>query len=324
MTVSRVVNHDANVQQQTREKVQAAIEELGYVPNPAARSLAAGRQCRIALLHSNPSAAYLSEFLVGCLAQASQANAPLVVEQFEPGDPAAGVVARIRAHRANAVVLISPMSNDPELIGALHAARIRIALVGAGQPTPREHFVGFDDEAAATAVMEHLLALGHRRIGFITGNPGHLASGRRRVGYEMALRGAGLGVDPACIVPGDFTYRSGLAATEALLDRPQPPTAIFASNDDMAAAAVAVAHRRHLSVPDDLSICGFDDTAMATTIWPELTTIRQPIAETARQAVALLVEDAESDDPGAQGDCRSVQLPFELIVRGSTGPVRRR
>ena len=130
---------------------------------------------------------------------------------------------------------------------------------------------------------DHLIGLGHRRIGFIVGSANQTASALRREGYCAALAAAGIAELPELIRQGDFTYRSGLARANALLDLADPPTAIFASNDDMAAAVVAAAHWRHLDVPRDLSVCGFDDTAMATTILPELTTVRQPIAEMAQE-----------------------------------------
>jgi len=124
----------------------------------------------------------------------------------------------------------------------------------------------------------YLLELGHTRIAFIKGHPNQTASARRFEGYQAAMQEAGIPPDQNLIQQGYFTYRSGLEATEKLLARKKPATAIFASNDDMAAAAISVAHRRGLDVPRDLSVVGFDDTPTATTVWPELTTIRQPIA----------------------------------------------
>jgi LacI family transcriptional regulator len=166
----------------------------------------------------------------------------------------------------------------------------------------------------------HLLALGHRRIGFIVGNTNQTASSLRRDGYKRALGQAGLEPEPDLIVQGDFTYRSGLVAAEALLSRQPRPTAIFASNDDMAAAAVAVAHRRHLDVPNDITVCGFDDTAIATTIWPELTTIRQPVAAMSGQATKLLVDAVRNRMTGATPEIRHIRLNFELIRRYSDSP----
>jgi len=165
---------------------------------------------------------------------------------------------------------------------------------------------------------EHLLSLGHRRIGFIEGAANQSASQCRRQGFEAAMQAAGLAVPADCLRTGDFTYRSGMIAAEQLLD--SGVTAIFASNDDMAAASVAAAHRRGLDVPGQVAIAGFDDSAMATTIWPMLTTIRQPIAEMAGRAVDLIAGQAAS--VGRNGGCPIREtLLFALIERESTGQV---
>src|SRR3546814_761598 len=168
-----------------------------------------------------------------------------------------------------------------------------VVVVASARPPGRVSSVGIDDFEAARAMTRHLLAMGHDRIGFIVGNPNQHASARRLEGYRAALEERGAKVDDALIAQGLFTYRSGLDAAEILLARDPPPTAIFASNDDMAAAAVAVAHRRGVDVPGDLSICGFDDTPFATTIWPALTTIHQPIADMSRAALDQLVARSE-------------------------------
>ena len=166
----------------------------------------------------------------------------------------------------------------------------------------------------------HIISLGHTRIGFILGNPQHKASEQRELGFRTAMSAAGLEVPGNCIAQGEFTYRSGLAAAEALLDSPDRPTAIFASNDDMAAAAVAVAHRRHLDVPTDLTVCGFDDTDFAQSIWPELTTIHQPIAQMSRTAVAMLVGQIRSRRAGKIEPVQEALLDFTLVRRDSDAP----
>jgi LacI family transcriptional regulator len=184
--------------------------------------------------------------------------------------------------------------------------------------------VRIDDHEAARTMTQRLISLGHRRIGFVIGHPNQTASDERRKGYLAALAEAGIPKADELIVQGYFTYRSGLEAAEKLLSLDNPPTAIFASNDDMAAGAVAVAHRRHLEAPDDLSVVGFDDSALATTIWPELTTIRQPIAEMSREAVRLLTEEIRSRRAGEEPQHRQSLLPFKLVVRDSDGPPKRR
>ena len=321
MTVSRVVNHGTNVSEETRKKVEAAIAELGYVPNQAARNLAGGREVRIALLYSNPSSAYLSEFLMGSLGEASVNAAQIIVEYCEEGVRPADLVGKLAAHRANAVLLPPPLCDDERLLKRLQKAGLPMAQIATGRPSRHAYAVTIDDAGATEDLVRLLIEQGHSRIGYISGNPNQTVSELRQAGYEKALADADIAPRPDLIVSGDFSYRSGLQAAERLLASTEPPTAIVASNDDMAAAALAVAHRHGLDVPGDLSVCGFDDTAMATTIWPELTTIRQPISEMARQATAMLIADVR-ESPVAGVDARHVRLDCELVRRASHGPPR--
>src|SRR5579863_3178593 len=246
MTVSRVINGEANVLPATRARVEQATAALGYVPNPAARSLAAGQQCRIALLYANPSAAWLSEVLMGSLAQASLSDVQLIVEQCDLAERPLELVHRLTGHRADAVLLPPPLCDDQALLEALNRAGMPMAQIATGRPVAFAHALSIGDEPAAHAMTAHLVALGHRLIGFIGGADDQTASALRRSGYARALAEAGLDLDRSLIAKGNFTYRAGLDATEALLALSPRPTAIFASNDDMAAAAIAVAHRHGL------------------------------------------------------------------------------
>jgi LacI family transcriptional regulator len=163
----------------------------------------------------------------------------------------------------------------------------------------------------------HLAGLGHKRIGFINGHPNQTASGQRFRGFIEGMTEAGLAVGADQVAQGFFTYRSGLTAAEKLLSD-YAPTAIFASNDDMAAATLAVAHRKGLDVPRDLAIAGFDDTPVATTMWPELTTVRQPIAEMARESVRLLIEQIRGRRAGKPAKVQHKLLKFTLVKRASS------
>ena len=318
MTVSRVANGNASVLPQTRDKVERAIRTLGYVPNLAARSLAGGRQFRIALLYANPSAGWLSEFLVGALAEASARDVQLLVEQCADEETTRKLVQRLEAHRIDAVLLPPPLSDNAALIAELSAAGLPMAQVAAGAPSNCAYAVTIDDEAAAHAVTKRLIAMGHRRIGFIAGAENQAASGLRQAGYARALAETGIEGRADWVAQGDFTFRTGLAAGLHLLGQPLSLTALFASNDDMAAGAVAAAHRLGLDVPNQVSICGFDDTAIATATWPELTTVRQPVADMARRATQLLVEALDGDSDGKA--VRHVRMDFTLVGRGSDGP----
>ena len=166
---------------------------------------------------------------------------------------------------------------------------------------------------ASREITQYLIGLGHTRCGFIQGHPNQTASARRFEGFRAALDEAGIGLEPGWIQPGEFTYRSGLKAAEKLLGKRQRPSAIVASNDDMAAAVVSVAHRRGLDVPRDLSVVGFDDTSAATNVWPELTTVRQPIASMADTAVDILMRAIRRQD----GTVVDKVLAHTLVKRGS-------
>lgn len=325
MTVSRVINGEANVRPQTRELVNVAIGELRYQPNTAARTLAGAGRIRIGLLYSNPSAGFLSEFLVGSLDQAARSDVQIVVEKCEIGDHEVQVARHLVEQGIDGVVLPPPLCEAASVLAVLAAAgvpAVRVA-AGAGEGAGEAGVLatGIDDHAAAAMMTRHIMALGHRRIGFIGGDPTFGASRHRLAGHRAALAEAGIAPDPALIVPGLYTYRSGLDAAEALLGLAEPPTAIFASNDDMAAASVAVAHRRGVSVPGDLTVCGFDDTSLSTAIWPELTTIRQPIADMARTAIEMLVRAARQP-PDQRGEDGRRVLDFTLVRRQSDAPPR--
>ncbi|MCC2976744.1 LacI family DNA-binding transcriptional regulator [Sphingomonas sp. PL-96] len=323
MTVSRVINGEANVRPATRDTVNEAISALNYAPNRAARSLAGGGQVRIGLLYSNPSAGYLSEFLLGSLEQASRSDVQIVVEKCELGEHELEVAEHLVRGGIHGIILPPPLCEAPALLSLLRAARVPTVAVATSLPAENQLAVRIDDRTAAAVMTRHIMELGHRRIGFIKGNPNLSASAQRLEGYREALAEAGMDEDPALIADGLFTYRSGLDAAEQLLDLAEPPTAIFSSNDDMAAATVAMAHRRGLDVPGDLTVCGFDDTTLATAIWPELTTIHQPIADMARGAVDLLVSTIRQQKAGSSAAAQQV-LDYTLIRRQSDAPPRRR
>ena len=321
MTVSRVINGAGNVRVDTVAAVDAAIASLNYSPNPAARSLAGARQMRVGLLYSSPSA-YLSEFLIGVLDQANLSHVQLVVEKCAPVGDDSAVAQRLISEGLDGILLSPPLCDSAAVLTLLNEMDMPFVVVAAGRSAPNVSAVSIDDYAAAHAMTTHLIELGHRRIGFITGNPDQTASSRRQEGYVAALAARGIPGDATLIAPGMFTYRSGLEAAECLLQLPVPPTAIFASNDDMAAATIAVAHRRGLAVPSDLTVCGFDDTTVATRIWPELTTVRQPIGEMSRAALELLVRKVKARRANVELSSDRQLLNFTLVRRQSDAAPR--
>lgn len=322
MTVSRVINGEDNVRARTRDIVNAAIKSLGYTPNNAARSLAGGAQIKIGLMHSNLSASYLSAFLIGALEQASRYNIQLVVEHCDVELNAEAVAARMLSGGVEAMLLPPPLSDLPAVLEVLEGSDTPAVLIASEQPRNNISVVKIDDYQAAYEMTRHIASLGHRRIGFITGDRGQQVSQRRLEGYRQALKDSGLAPSAELEVEGFFTYRSGLLGAEQLLDLELPPTAIFACNDEMAAATISVAQRRGLDIPKDLTVCGFDDTALATTIWPELTTIHQPVVDMSRAAVDLLVKKVRAVRAGEAEQGQQVQLDFTLIRRRSDAPPR--
>jgi LacI family transcriptional regulator len=317
MTVSRVINGEKNVREGTRKAVQAAVAKLHYSPNLAARSLAGAEQIKIAMLYGNPSAAYLSRLLVGTLEQARKSHVQLVIEQFDAEDDVSVAFRELMDSGIDGIVLSPPLSDDPKMLELIANSGAECVTVANWIPPGKMSVVYIDDMQAAATMTRHIISLGHERIGFVIGNPEQHASMQRLKGFEMAMAEAGLAVDPDYVVQGQFTYRSGLDAAEQLLQLAKPPTAIFASNDDMAAAAITVAHRLHLDVPGTVTICGFDDTDFALSIWPELTTIHQPIADMSRTAVEILVEHIRDRRAGRPVRREERLLDYTFVRRES-------
>ena len=326
MTVSRVVNGELNVRPGTREKVQAAITALSYMPNQAARRLAGSEPIRIGMLYIDPTAGYLNEFLIGLLNKASLRHVQLIVQRCDAArDGEEAPVAEMIANGIDGLILPPPFCDSQPLFKLVANTDTPTVVVSAGVPPEQVCAVGIDDYHAAYEMTRHLLNLGHHRLGFIVGDPYQSSSARRLAGFHAAMSDAGVDIEEEeVIAQGMFTYRSGLDAAETLLSQERRPTAIFASNDDMAAATVAIAHRMGLDVPSDLTVVGFDDAPLATTIWPELTTVRQPIMEMAGAAVDLLVRHIRARRSGEPLPCEHELMDFELVRRQSDAAPRLR
>lgn len=324
MTVSRVINGETKVRDSTRKAVNAAIRELGYSPNMAARSLASANQVQIGLLYTNPSSTYLSAMLLGVLEQARQSDAQVVVVESDVGSDAMKSVRRMMRSGIEGILLPPPLSDSLDILELLKRSNTPAVTIGTQRIDEGFPSVSIDNYRAAHAMTRHIVSLGHTRIGFIKGSPDQLASELRLNGFLDAMDEAGLEVAEQLIVPGLFSYRSGLEAAEKLLSLPGRPTAIFASNDEMAAATIATAHRYGIDVPRDLTVCGFDDTLLATTIHPEITTIHQPIADMSHAALDLLVSTIRCRRSGDDGECQHLTLKYRLIQRSSDAPPPKR
>ncbi|MDH7639564.1 LacI family DNA-binding transcriptional regulator [Sphingomonas oryzagri] len=316
-TVSRVFNDEPNVRPLTRDRVLKAAADLDYHPNVAARSLAGRRSFLIGLAYENPSPNYVVDLQRGALERLHGERYRLLVLPFDDASAASGKMQAIaRASGLDGMVLAPPLCDDPATVAELEACGLpyaRIAPTSGGSHAPD---VAMDDREAARAVVDHLVGLGHTRIGVVRGDPSHASAGARLEGYHAGLAAHGLAADPALEVQGAYTFVSGYEAGRALLALPDRPTAIFASNDDMAAGVINAAYEAGVSVPDQLSVVGFDDSNIASVVWPRLTTIHQPIRDMAREATSALLSliDHEETVPHQM-------LPFQLVIRGSTGPV---
>ncbi|WP_294277299.1 LacI family DNA-binding transcriptional regulator [uncultured Sphingomonas sp.] len=319
MTVSRVINGDAGVRDEVRAHVREVITRLNYTPNLMARSLVTSSETRIGVIYSNPSAAFMSELLVGVFEEASTRAAQLFLLKGEQGrPPTREAIQRLIDQRIAGLILAPPLGESAFVRDIIREAGLPVAVVGG--VAPDAICVWIDNDRAAYDMTRHLIGLGHRRIGFVHGNPDQSASIARLAGFRRAVAEEdGLEIR---IVQGDFSYASGLKAGEELLEADRPPTAIFASNDDMAAAIVSVAHRRHLDVPGDLTVAGFDDSTVATTLWPPLTTIHQPVRALATEALQRLIQEIRGGVAAPNGQPRVTVLEHQLIERDSTAPPR--
>ncbi len=314
-TVSRVINREANVRAATRERVMEAVQELQYEPNPAARGLAGRRTFSIGLLYENPHEfSYVQQILDGVFG-VCQAHGYALLLRPSSEEPAADDMVRFLTQtRVDGMVLTAPVGDRPDITDALAERQVPFVQISPGITDTRWTSVGPDDFAGGRALTEHLLDLGHARIGFIKGDPRHGAASARLAGHLRALGDRGMAVDESLIVPGLFDFESGKEAAHGLFRLAHPPTAIVAGNDDMAAGVIVAAREAGIDLPADLSVAGFDDSPTALHTWPPLTTVRQPIVEIASQAAELLLEwiRGERDVHVRKTfDCR-------LVVRRST------
>jgi LacI family transcriptional regulator len=322
-TVSRVLNENPRVDPDLRSRVLKAMAELDYRPNLAARSLAGRRGYSIALLIDRTElfsdqdansyfAPYLVDLQAGALLACREAGYHFFIEPFDPRGPEfpGNLRAQLSKLALDGVVLAPPSADRRELLDALEEWEIPYVRIAPGIDPGRAPSVATDEYHGAFAMAEHLLSLGHRQIGFVAGPESHIAAGIRLVAFREAAAGRA----DLIVEPGDFTFAGGLTAGAVLLERADRPTAIFAANDFMAGGVVAAATRAGLRVPQDVSIAGFDDSAIARFVWPPLTTVRQPIRAMAHAAIEYLVAlAAGQDDPP-----RETMLASQLIEREST------
>jgi LacI family transcriptional regulator len=322
-TVSRVINNEPLVRARTRERILEAIASLNYRPNLNARGLASNRSFLIGLFCDKPGD-YLSGFQAGAVERCRESDLHLMVEPWDVRSPhiAEHIDTLLGQLRLEGVILLPPLSDHPVVLYKLQDAGIPVVRIAPKKDLSSTPSIDIDDYAAARQVTAHLLKLGHQRIGFMLGHPDHGATEQRYLGFIDEMRAHNAVVDSALVQTGNFVFADGLVCAERMLRATKRPTAIFASNDDMAAAAVSMARKAGLSLPAELSVTGFDDAPVATMIWPQLTTVRQPVAAMARIAADLIIR-LEPRRNGWPGDVPRHLLQHELVIRSSTArPVK--
>lgn len=323
-TVSRVVNREPGVREETRAKVQAAIEELDYWPNQSARDLASARAHLICLIYEDPSnyglpsAGYIIRLQTGVLRVCQQYGYELLVHPASQNNPkvAEELQAVIRRARPAGVVLAAPLSTNPAIVKAITQSQTPLVRISPGQKRVTGSVVVTDDFDYSAEMTRYLASCGHRAIAFVNGHPDHRAVQLRLAGYKEGLKQSGLDFDPSLVAQGDNSFGSGLEAGLTLLGRKPRPTAIFAANDDMAVGVMRAANQLGIKIPDEVSIAGCDDITLAEQVHPPLTTIRQPFSAMAEQATLMLIKGAQAPERATQ----HAVVPGTLKIRESTGP----
>jgi LacI family transcriptional regulator len=318
-SVSRVINREPNVTDKLRTKVRAAIDHLGYVPDLAARSLAGARSFSIGLLFEDfgdaamPS--YLTKLQAGAYRVCGEQGYHLLVEFLPPAGAEFEVrfTRMLQTLRVDGFILAPPFSDNEQVMAQLDARGMPYIRISPFVDYGFAHSIMIDDVLAVRELTHHLWDLGHRRFGFVAGRERHGAARARRQGYHDAL--LELGAAPFVEAYGGFQFHTGFEAAQHLMRNDSPPTAIFAANDDSAAGAMAGLAQLGLKVPDDVSVVGFDDSWIAQSVWPYLTTVHQPISEMGVVAASrLILRNGELDESLLPA------VETRLIVRGSTAP----
>lgn len=315
-TVSRVLNGEPSVRPSTRERVEKVISSMNYRPDPSARRLAGNRSSLIALLYDNPSPSYVTDNQAGVLSQCRKFHYDLLIHPCNYLDDDLGdeILDFIQKTRPDGVILTPPLSDKGELIKILQDLDMLFVCIARGEPGPGIPRVITNDEEMARKMTIHLISENHRKIAFIKGHPDHKAVGFRENGFVSAMQEAGLKITPEFMPQGYNSFQSGLECAEKLLGLSDPPTAIFAANDDMASGVIKAAYNRRIQVPDQLSVVGFDDVPFAGQVSPGLTTVRQPIREMAEKAAEMLINRIADRSKKSQDQF----VDGKLIIREST------
>ncbi len=318
-TVSRVINNEPHVTEKTRARVQSAILATGYIPNQAARRLVQKRSYAVCILiypgYSQPASAPLGRLLE----LAYEENYDLLFQNYYPAFPKSHRILAdlVSGRRFDGFVSTPPCDADGFVPDLLTTYKVPLVTINPFDRTGDAPYIAGDDELGGRLAMDHLLGLGHRRIACFMGPRNLRSSFDRLAGYQAALAAAGLPFDPALVQDTEFTFDGGYTATQLLFSSEQPPSAIYAANDEAALGALFAAQELGLTLPGQLSVCGHDDLVITSHVWPALTTVHQPLEDMLEQAVRLLIDLLKSDPV----PIRQVILQPRLTIRGSTANV---
>ena len=317
-TVSRVLNGSPKVGKETRQEIQGHIDRLGFRPNSRARGLAAGRSFLIGVVQDDPNAHVISVFQRGIVEICSQQGYELVVHPSGYDDP--DVIRNVQdfaqRSRVDGIILLPPLSELEGLAVALREIQLPAVAMASVRIPAHPVMLVSDERGAAAALADHLVALGHRRIGIVTGPMRFRSAAERLVGFRDALARHGIALPDDHVREGDYGFVSGVEAGRKLLALSDPPTAIFASNDNMAAGVMKAANLAGIAVPAGVSVVGFDDSDIAGMMIPALSTIRRPLAEMARSATERLLRMINRGDPTMEDE----SIDLHLIERDSVAP----
>ncbi|MFT4076963.1 MAG: LacI family DNA-binding transcriptional regulator [Asticcacaulis sp.] len=328
-TVSRVINNERHVSADMRTRVQAAVVELGFEANESARGMrgqAPEKSYVVAHLYGDSGGLYTHDIQLGLMERCRYFGYHLVVEELDYQSPDIERRAKdlVRRLKLDGAVLTAPLTDNEIVLGVLDEAGVpyvRISPVTEARHLPS---ISIDEKRAAYQMTQHLITYGHTRIGFIRGLANHSATELRFEGYCQALEEAGIPLDDSLIEDGEFRYYAAVPCARRLMEREDRPTAIFASNDEMATAVIKVVHEMGLRVPQDCSVVGFDDIPTSEMMWPSLTTVRQPVPRLGAAAGDILFTRLS---PLGTSDWPSPVphqvLPHDIVLRGSTAPLKR-
>lgn len=322
-TVSRVMNKEPSVRQLTREKVQAAVKELNYQPNLAARNLAGTKSFTIAFVYDNPNAYYIIDMQEGILSACRQQGFELLINPCDSQQEniTEDIIDTIKQARVAGLVLTPPFSERPEFVKRIIELDIKVVRIMSGDVAPDDlsPCVMVNDRDAAQTITQHLIDLGHKKIGFIAGGAEHMSTIERYKGYRRALKANDIEFNNNLIIEGEYSFESGVNGAKQLMaaevTQDNRPTAIFSCNDEIAAGALFAARLMNINIPEQLAIAGFENSPFSRQTWPKLTTADQPNKQIAHDAASLLISQIRKQ----KGKNEISQYVPQLIVRDSTG-----